>query len=164
MVHKPNYAWRSKIVGVAKSWIDTPYHHGAKVKGVGCDCFGLIRGIWEEIYSGPEPEQPPVYTRDWAEASGEEHMLAAADRWMQKVDVADMFSGDVIMFRYAEGFIAKHAGILIEDCRMIHAMDGRSVVNVYMGSWWKNRIAGVYSFLEPVELAARLQMYSTPPN
>ncbi len=42
------------IVRRARGWLGTPYHHQASVKGVGCDCLGLIRGLWREL-CGPEP-------------------------------------------------------------------------------------------------------------
>ena len=46
------------IVRCARGWLGTPYHHQASVKGVGCDCLGLIRGLWREL-CGPEPEKMP---------------------------------------------------------------------------------------------------------
>lgn len=55
---------REAIIAAARSWLGTPYHHQASLKGVGSDCLGLIRGIWRELY-GPEPEAMPPYTRDW---------------------------------------------------------------------------------------------------
>ena len=30
---------------VARSWIGTPYVHQVSVKGGGCDCLGLVRGV-----------------------------------------------------------------------------------------------------------------------
>lgn len=37
------------IVETAREWVGTPYHHQAKLRGVGADCVGLIRGIGEEL-------------------------------------------------------------------------------------------------------------------
>ena len=51
----------------------------ASADGVGCDCLGLVRGVWRELY-GAEPKPVPAYTRDWAEATGAETLLAAARR------------------------------------------------------------------------------------
>ena len=34
-----------EIVAAARSWIGTPYRHQASLKGVGCDCLGLVRGV-----------------------------------------------------------------------------------------------------------------------
>jgi NlpC/P60 family putative phage cell wall peptidase len=63
-----------RIVAEARSWIGTPYHHQASLKGVGCDCIGLVRGIWRAAI-GPEPEAMPAYSRDWGEAAGAESLL-----------------------------------------------------------------------------------------
>ena len=57
----------SPIVAFARGWIGTPYCHQASLKGVGCDCLGLVRGVWRETL-GAEPEGVPAYTPDWAEA------------------------------------------------------------------------------------------------
>ena len=36
-------------VASARGWLGTPYHHQASLKGVGCDCLGLLRGVWREV-------------------------------------------------------------------------------------------------------------------
>ncbi len=33
------------IVSEARSWLGTPFKHQGRVKGVGCDCIGLIAGV-----------------------------------------------------------------------------------------------------------------------
>jgi NlpC/P60 family putative phage cell wall peptidase len=38
------------ILEEARSWIGTPYQHQASLKGVGCDCIGLVRGVWRAVY------------------------------------------------------------------------------------------------------------------
>ena len=45
---------REDIVAAARGWIGTPYRHQASLKGAGCDCLGLVRGVWREMV-GPEP-------------------------------------------------------------------------------------------------------------
>ncbi len=49
---------RAAIVVTARLWIGTPYLHQASLRGIGCDCLGLLRGVWRDLY-GPEPEAPP---------------------------------------------------------------------------------------------------------
>lgn len=39
----------SRIVKIAKSWLNTPFHPQGRLKCVGCDCIGLILGIAEEL-------------------------------------------------------------------------------------------------------------------
>lgn len=46
-----------RVLAEAESWIGTPYRHGASMRGVSCDCLGLVRGIWRALY-GNEPEHP----------------------------------------------------------------------------------------------------------
>ena len=71
--------WDRASSTAARDWIGTPYHHQASVNGVGADCLGLVRGVWRDLM-GLEPEAPPAYSRDWAEADGCETMLEAARR------------------------------------------------------------------------------------
>src|SRR5262245_52196512 len=101
-------ASRSLIVAEARAWIGTPYRHQASLKGVGCDCLGLVRGVWRVVL-GEEPERAPPYTRDWAEASGDEALARAARAYLVEIDPAEFAAGDVLLFRYAARYPAKHA-------------------------------------------------------
>jgi NlpC/P60 family putative phage cell wall peptidase len=134
-----------EAVHLARAWIGTPYHHQACVKGVGADCLGLIRGIWRELY-GSDAEMPPAYSRDWGEAAGEETLLAAAERHLIAIPIAETRAGDVLLFRLRAGAMAKHAGLLSSATTMIHAMDGRMTEEVVLGPWWRRRIAAAFSF------------------
>ena len=133
------------IVAEARTWLGTPYRHQASLKGVGCDCLGLVRGVWRALL-GPEPEAAPAYTPDWAEAGGGEAMAAAAGRHLRAIAVAEARPGDVLLFRWAEGFPAKHAGILVAPGRFIHAHEGAVVAEAPLGRWWRARVAGAYRF------------------
>ncbi len=133
------------IVRVARGWIGTPYHHQASTRGVGADCLGLVRGVWRELY-GAEAEAPPPYSRDWAEGSGEETMLAAAARHLRTIDPRAATAGDVVVFRLRAGTVAKHAAILSSETTMIHAMEGAAACEVPLSSSWRRRIAGAFAF------------------
>ncbi len=50
------------VVVEALSWVGTPYRHQAAQKGVGCDCLGLVRGVWRALY-GSELERPGATRR-----------------------------------------------------------------------------------------------------
>jgi NlpC/P60 family putative phage cell wall peptidase len=103
---------REAIVTAARGWLGTPYHHQASVRGAGCDCLGLIRGVWRALY-GPEPEAMPAYTRDWGNATGSETLIAAACRHLVRLDdLGEAGPGDVLVFRMRDGGVAKHAGLI----------------------------------------------------
>lgn len=145
MTNAGTRATRPVIVTVARAWIGTPYHHQASVRCVGTDCLGLVRGVWREVY-GSDAEIPPAYSRDWAEASGNETLLSAAGRHLAPRDLAAYLPGDVLVFRLRAGLVAKHTGIMATDRTFIHAIEGAPVSEVPLGSWWRRRIAGVFSF------------------
>ena len=136
---------RGDIVASARGWVGTPYHHQASVRGIGCDCLGLIRGVYREV-TGADPEAPPPYTPDWAEAAGRETLIEAAARHLEAVDPAEARPGDDMLFRHMPGAMAKHAGILVGREHMVHACSGRSVVEIHLGPWWRRRLAAVFRF------------------
>lgn len=135
----------SDIVACARGWIGTPYQHQASLKGVGCDCLGLVRGVWRDLY-GSEPEQVPAYSQDWAEASQREALAEAGARHLIAVPQENMRGGDVVLFRWRSGLVAKHAAILTCDNTMIHAHDGASVAEVAFAPWWRRRVGFVFRF------------------
>ena len=136
---------RSHIVAEARAWIGTPYRHQASLKNVGCDCLGLVRGVWRAVV-GEEPERAPPYAADWAEATGEETLAHAARRHLNEIDPARFLPGDVLLFRYAARYPAKHAAIVSAEALMIHAHDGACVTEVAIAPWWRRRLAYAFRF------------------
>jgi NlpC/P60 family putative phage cell wall peptidase len=136
---------RGIIVAEARRWLGTPYRHQASLCGAGADCLGLVRGVWRKAI-GDEPEKPPPYTPDWAEAIGEETLLAAARRHLSEIAIGAAREGDVLLFRMALGSPAKHAAIVSGEDRIIHAYWGRGVCETHLVPWWKRRVAGAFRF------------------
>jgi NlpC/P60 family putative phage cell wall peptidase len=137
---------RTLIIAEARSWIGTPYRHQASLKDVGCDCLGLVRGVWRAVL-GDEPERAPPYSRDWAEAAGEEALAHAARRHLIELEPAQFQPGDMLLFRYAPHYPAKHAAIATSASTMVHAHDGAVVAEVDIAPWWRRRLAFAFRFL-----------------
>src|SRR4051794_18561064 len=55
---------RACVVREAESWIGTPFHHAARVKGAGVDCLMLLAEIYEHAGIAPHIE-PSFYVPDW---------------------------------------------------------------------------------------------------
>jgi NlpC/P60 family putative phage cell wall peptidase len=136
---------RTRVVAAARDWIGTPYRHQASCKGAGADCLGLVRGVWREVM-GREPEQPPAYSKDWAEAGGGEALALAARRHLIEISPAKARPGDVVLFRWKQNLPAKHAGILSAEAQFIHAYDGAAVTESPLSDWWRRRIAFAFAF------------------
>ncbi|MBK4217854.1 peptidase [Paracoccus caeni] len=139
------------VVELARGWLGTPYLHQASVKGAGCDCLGLIRGLWRELY-GREPEEPPAYSPDWGEVGQRELLMAGAARHLVPVlREAGMVPGQVLLFRMRPGAIAKHLGVVSvggEAARFIHAYDGHGVIESPLSLPWQNRVVARFVFPE----------------
>lgn len=138
-----------RIVAGARGWIGTPFRHQASLRGVGCDCLGLIRGVWRDVV-GPEPQSIPPYTADWSEPQGREWLWQAMARHFLTPAQAPQ-SGDVLLFRMRAGSVAKHLGILVETPsgpRLIHAYTGHGVVESALGPAWQKRIAARFAYPE----------------
>jgi NlpC/P60 family putative phage cell wall peptidase len=139
---------RPDAATAARAWIGTPYVHQAATLGAGTDCLGLIRGVWRALY-GAEPEQPPAYTPDWSEPTGDEALWAAALRHLVPKALPDAAPGDVILFRMRDGAVAKHLGIqgdIGPRPTFIHAHSGRAVAEVALSPPWARRLVARFAF------------------
>jgi NlpC/P60 family putative phage cell wall peptidase len=136
------------VIAAARGWLGTPYHDQASLRGIGCDCLGLVRGVWREVV-GEEPLPLPPYSRDWGETGLREPLADAARQVMQEIPVADATPGALILFRMRAGAVAKHCGILTSPDRFIHAYERSGVVEVPLDAAWRRRIAFAFLFPSP---------------
>ena len=136
------------IVQAARLWIGTPYQHQASVRGIGCDCLGLIRGIWRELI-GQEPFQTPRYTPDWGECRQGDPLLEAANQWLTPKPINNAAPGDVILFRMRPNAVAKHLGVQTQlngAAHFIHAYGGARVVESPLSTPWQRKIIARFTF------------------
>ncbi|MFW8634285.1 NlpC/P60 family protein [Cribrihabitans pelagius] len=151
----------ARVVALARVWIGTPYVHQASCRGAGCDCLGLIRGLWRELH-GAEPETAPPYTMDWDEPQRLERLWQAARRHLVAKPLVEAAPGDVILFRMREGAVAKHLGVqsaiaggscpvgqaerVNRGAAFIHAYAGHGVVESPLTPPWQRRIVARFHF------------------
>ena len=116
----------SIIIDEARSWLNTPYHSGAKIKGVGVDCGQLLIAVYENAGLLTIGEcDPGYYSNEWHLHKSEEKYLG----WVQKYcDVIDRESqpGDIALFKF--GRCISHGGIMISENKLIHAYFGMGVI------------------------------------
>jgi NlpC/P60 family putative phage cell wall peptidase len=134
------------VVAAARSWLGTPYHDQASVRGVGCDCLGLARGVWRAVV-GPEPGNVPPYGRGWGEIGAREVLAEGARARMLEIPLAELQPGAVVLFRLREGGVARHVGILTSATSFIHACERLGVIEQALTLAWRRRLA--FAFLYP---------------
>jgi len=135
------------VLAEAMTWLGTPYRHQGSRKGVGCDCLGLVRGVWRALY-GQEPELPGPYTPDWAETGKGDLLFEAAGRHCTQKEPEVASPGDLLVFRWRAHHAAKHLGILMAGERFLHAYEGHAVMISPLIPQWRRRIAGIFAFPE----------------
>lgn len=139
-----------QVITAARGWIGTPYRHQASCKGAGCDCLGLLRGVWREVL-GEEPEAMPAYSMDWSEPARDEVLWRAAARHLERKRPEDEAPGDVLLFRMRDGAVAKHLGLAAQigaQASFIHAYSGHAVVESPLSLPWRRRIVARFTFPE----------------
>lgn len=137
----------TRAMNIAQSWIGTPYLHQARTRGAGCDCLGLILGVWRDM--GGHMPDIPAYSRDWSESGTDETLWRAARDLLIARPIAQATPGDILLFRMRDGCVAKHLGILVAgapDPAFIHAMTGRGVVQSRLTRPWARRMVAAFAF------------------
>jgi cell wall-associated NlpC family hydrolase len=109
---------RSAIVAAARSWIGTPYHNCADIKGVGVDCGMLLVRVFVDA-GLCSPFDPRPYPIDWHLHRGEERYLGFV--FDRASEVADPQPGDVMVLRYGRSYA--HGGIvtIVKPVAIVHA-------------------------------------------
>ncbi len=144
--------FQKRVITIARSWIDTPYMHQASLKGQGCDCVGMVRGVYRELYGlEKEPEAMPPYQPDWYEVDQKDPLLAFGRKYLKEVPFGEMIPGDVLVFRMKPHVSAKHCGIITDTDMMVHAYSQQKVFEVSLGSHWLKKVAAVLRFPYPEE-------------
>lgn len=114
---------RQRIVAEAESWLGTPYHHAAMVKGAGTDCGMMLVAVYHACGLIPAIDPRP-YPQDWHLHRDDERYLGWVRRYGRETDRP--LAGDLAVFRFGRTF--SHGGILTGTGEIIHAYVGRGVV------------------------------------
>lgn len=131
----PNQA---KIVAEALTWIGTPYHHCADVKGAGVDCAMILVRVFHAAGLIPAIDPRP-YPTDWHLHRSEERYLGWIAQYGEQVPAGEEPQpGDIVIYKVGRCF--SHAGIVLAWPEIAHAfLDEHQVVR---GRYDAGRLAG----------------------
>jgi cell wall-associated NlpC family hydrolase len=101
---------RRKVVDEARSWLLTPYHHQAMVKGAGCDCVTLLIAVYRTVGVVAFDFSAGNYDGEWFLHRSEEIYLQGVAKHAHQVDEPQI--GDVALYRL--GRTVSHGVIIVE--------------------------------------------------
>lgn len=138
----------NNIVSQARTWLGTPFHHQARLKGKGCDCLGLIVGVVDEL--GLEDRNGmKLAAYDEVTYSKEPdgaYLIQKLTGLLEEVPIAEARAGDLALFKVREN--PQHLAILSDyegALGMIHSFaPSRRVVEHRLDDEWKSKIIKVF--------------------
>ena len=135
------------IVNQARTWLGTPYHHQARLKGVGCDCLGLVVGVAGELGLTRSDGAPLISfdETDYSRQPDGARLTTMLQSVLDEIPKADAAPGDLALFTI-EGN-PQHVGLLTdyEGLGVIHSYaPSRKVVEHRLDKKWQQRIIKVF--------------------
>lgn len=112
------------IISEARAWMGTPYHHHARIKGVGVDCAQLLCEVYEAVGLVPHIDTGH-YPHDWHLHRGEELFMEWLDRvGAHRIDAPA--AGAVALFRFGRAF--SHGGVMVSTRECVHSYINQGVI------------------------------------
>jgi cell wall-associated NlpC family hydrolase len=114
---------REAAVAEAMTWLGTPYHHMAAVKGAGVDCAQILIEVFSVIGKVPRIDVG-WYPHDWHFHRSEEKYLGWIEQYAHQVETPK--PGDIALYKF--GRTVSHSAIVIDYPNVIHAYVGQGVI------------------------------------
>lgn len=140
------------VVAEIRTWLGTPYHHQASVRGVGADCGGVQRGsadalgiVWPGIL---DPFATVFLNADWYHHTRREWFLEFLQQIPALVQVPkdDLRLADTLLFRWP-GKPHAHTGIVSAmepSLKMIHSDYKRGVMEEPLTPTWLRLLGAAF--------------------
>lgn len=139
---------QNEIVTQARTWLRTPFHHQARLKGKGCDCLGLIVGVVDELgLKDSAGMKLAAYDEvTYSKEPDGAYLIQKLTGILTEVPIADARAGDLALFKVREN--PQHLAILTDyegALGMIHCYaQARRVVEHRLDDDWKSRLLKVF--------------------
>ena len=152
---------QEQIVSQARTWLRTPFHHQARLKGKGCDCLGLIVGVVNELgLKDKNGVKLAAYDEiTYPKEPDGAYLIEKLTGLLAEVPIVDARAGDLALFKVREN--PQHLAILTDyapagvggaasgneqpTLGMIHCYArARRVVEHRLDDDWKSRLLKVF--------------------
>ena len=111
---------RAHIIAQARQWLGTPFHHQARVKGVGADCAGLVIGVARALEIVGADFDVAAYPRTPDGTT----LIRLLDQHMTRIELAAMQGGDVVAVAFGKD--PQHVGIVAD-----YRHGGHSIIHAH---------------------------------
>jgi cell wall-associated NlpC family hydrolase len=122
---------RTRLVKMARSFLDLPYRWGGTSERGGVDCSGLVKILFAKLHIElPRTSREQIH-------SGE------------RIAVSDLKRGDLLFFS-SDGATPNHVGLYIGDKRFLHAAKnpGKVIISGLDQPWYTNHLLGARRILD----------------
>ncbi len=133
------------IAEIALTWVGTPFKWQGRVKGVGCDCKGLVAGVAKEA-GRPEADSIQALARDYRNNISP-RLQQGLESLFDRVEAAQ--EGDLLLL--IVGGAPQHLAICTKaeggvPKRMVHCYHTgpAKVIDVPVGTITRSQIAAIY--------------------
>ena len=131
---------RQDIIDKAREFIGTPFHHQARLKGIGIDCVGLLVCVANEL--GIPIQDRTVYTSNPDGVTLKKEL----DQALNQIYLTEVAAGDVLVFWYTKRQYPQHVAIKT-DIGIIHAHQSIHIVTEHsIPPKWQKRIMLAYKY------------------
>jgi cell wall-associated NlpC family hydrolase len=115
-------------VQVAKSWYKTPYRGWTCLKGIGCDCGQLLKGVYQEAGLRP-PDGVPTpkdYSLRVAQHQASTDYIDTIGKYFREIPESEVLPGDIVVYKLGLAFA--HAAIIVKwPEHIIHSLEREGV-------------------------------------
>lgn len=142
--------YSNKILKVARSWLNTKFHYGGRIKinkinYGGIDCIGLIMKVGEEINSRYNDKNIISLDKtNYSKYPNNFEMKEFLDTYFIKISKNQLKVGDIVYMNFNNNL--EHVAI-VSNIGIIHCyVEAKKVVENTINEYWYNKIKGFYRY------------------
>jgi cell wall-associated NlpC family hydrolase len=121
---QPSALSRQRIIEISRTWLGTPYHDCAGLKGIGTDCAHFPVAVYHECGLLPKLELPRYSPQFMMNSSQEIYLGLTLDNAREVREPTG--PGDFVLWKFGRCF--SHGAIVVDWPTIIHAEAGKGVV------------------------------------
>lgn len=126
----------NRIVEEARLWLGTPWHHNARLRGVGVDCVQFAMAVLEAC-GAPKKSYDNYYRQPKGNS-----LLDAIDELSYSSRTEEIKAGCILIFEIAG--VPHHVAIATSETTMIHADQRVGKVVEHSIGGWVRKLAAIY--------------------